>query len=226
MRDPLVYLFDDNNDLMRVQPNGNLVCLADSTVNTDESSDESDMTSYAPSYSCDLIVDSSMQCQATSCKYNRCNCKEGFTQDGLNCQIASEPIETVSIDLISSVPFQTEFPFNSTDISSLTENIKKDFASLLGLISLDGNVSVNARNIKVEHVEAGPNGMATFYLSLNLETECVQSECSAVEDTVKVSTESLPLQHTVCCIHVCRVFDTYLKRRRLRALLQGGVILF
>ena len=65
----------------------------------------------------------------------------------------------------------------------MTENIKKDFASLLGLISLDGNVNVNARNIKVEHVEEGPNGMATFYLSLNLETECIQSECSFVEDT-------------------------------------------
>ena len=44
-------------------------------------------------------------------------------------------------------------------------------------------MNVNARNIKVEHVEEGPNGMATFYLSLNLETECVQSECSFVEDT-------------------------------------------
>ena len=65
----------------------------------------------------------------------------------------------------------------------MTENIKKNFASLLGLISLDGNVNVNARNIKVEHVEEGPNGMATFYLSLNLETECIQSECSFVEDT-------------------------------------------
>ena len=56
---------------------------------------------------------------------------------------------------------------------------------MLGLISLDGNVNVNAKNIKVEHVEEGPNGMATFYLSLNLETECVQSECSLVEDTVR-----------------------------------------
>ena len=54
---------------------------------------------------------------------------------------------------------------------------------MLGLISLDGNVNVNAKNIKVEHVEEGPNGMATFYLSLNLETECARSECSSIEDT-------------------------------------------
>ena len=99
---------------MRVQPNEDLVCLADSTVNADEPSS----SSYAPSYSCDQITDSSIECQATSCKYNRCNCKDGFTQNGLNCEIgwfwglknnglliinsASEPIETVSIDLISS----------------------------------------------------------------------------------------------------------------------------
>ena len=96
----------------------------------------------------------------------------------------------IMVDPLYSVPFQTEFPFNSTDISTLTEDIKRDFASLLGLISLNGTVNVNAKNIKVEHVEAGPNGMATFYLSLNLETECVQSECSAVEDTVKVFTDT------------------------------------
>ena len=121
-RDPLIYLFDDNNDLMRVQPNENLVCLADSTVNADDSSDNESSnglssSSTEASFSCDLISDTSIQCEASSCKYNRCNCKEGFTQNGLNCQIgqfvrnyhifayifcsASEPIETVSIDLIS-----------------------------------------------------------------------------------------------------------------------------
>ena len=84
-RDPLVYLFDDNNDLMRVQPNENLVCLADSTVNADESSDIE--SSIEASYSCDLISDISIQCEASSRKYNRCNCKEGFTQNGLNCQL-------------------------------------------------------------------------------------------------------------------------------------------
>ena len=82
-RDPLVYLFDENNELVRVQPNEDLVCLADSTVDALESS----TGSYAPSYSCDQITDSSIECQATSCKYNRCNCKAGFTQNGLNCEI-------------------------------------------------------------------------------------------------------------------------------------------
>ena len=91
-RDPLIYLFDDNNDLMRVQPNENLVCLADSTVNADDSSDNESSnglssSSTEASFSCDLISDTSIQCEASSCKYNRCNCKEGFTQNGLNCQI-------------------------------------------------------------------------------------------------------------------------------------------
>ena len=122
-RDPLVYLFDENNDLIRVQPNEDLVCLADSTVSSDQSSDiESSnglsSSSTEASYSCDLISDISIQCEASSCKYNRCKCKTGFTQNGLNCQLgklliseilsrvfhsASEPIETVSIDLISRV---------------------------------------------------------------------------------------------------------------------------
>ena len=75
------------------------------------------------------------------------------------------PIESVSIDLISNVPIQTEFPFDSANLTQLTDEIKKDFAAMLGFISLDGDsLGVNAKNIQVEHIERGPNGMANIYL--------------------------------------------------------------